>query len=196
MEGQFGQASTQSAAAYVPHIGHSVQQNVQRYGDDPRNHRERAFTTGANPWDQKERVVTGKLSNPNMQHLYQGQNGASNIPNVPSIPSQFLNNSQGQGPRMGVSQSSGNAANQQSRSLQGSNQSPPNDGFLTSPIDVPTLIATKGYNPVDFDTRPFFVSLITGVVWIPFLTDHLPIVRFRPNTSLSSHILRMTCINL
>ncbi|KAI0345266.1 YTH-domain-containing protein [Trametopsis cervina] len=147
---------TQSASAYVPPIGH--QQNVQHHGEDPRNHRERAFTTGANPWDQKERVVTGKLSNPNMQHLYQGKNGSSGIPNVPSIPAQFLNNAQGQGPRMGFSHPSGNGAHPQSRSSQGSNQSPPNDALLTSPIDVPTLIATKGYNPVEFDTRPFFAK--------------------------------------
>jgi hypothetical protein len=34
----------------------------------------------------------------------------------------------------------------------------PAQGTVTSPVDVPTLIATKGYNPVNFDTKPSFVS--------------------------------------
>jgi hypothetical protein len=40
-------------------------------------------------------------------------------------------------------------------------QQPPNldpISFLASPIDVPTMIAQKGYNPATFDTRPDFVS--------------------------------------
>jgi hypothetical protein len=31
-------------------------------------------------------------------------------------------------------------------------------GFVNSPIDVPSLIALKGYNPSNFDIRPQFVS--------------------------------------
>lgn len=73
------------------------------------------------------------------------------------MPSQYLNN-QGQAPRLG---SQGGNNGQQSQggrgSAQGSNQNAPADNVITSPIDVPTLIATKGYNPVDFDTRPIFV---------------------------------------
>ena len=34
-------------------------------------------------------------------------------------------------------------------------------GFINTPIDVPTLIATKGYNPIDFDTKPSFVWFIS-----------------------------------
>ena len=30
--------------------------------------------------------------------------------------------------------------------------------ILSSPIDVPSMIAQKGYNPANFDTRPPFVS--------------------------------------
>jgi len=40
------------------------------------------------------------------------------------------------------------------------NQSPPGQtsgqGFVSTPIDVPSLIATKGYNPSTFETRPQF----------------------------------------
>ena len=99
-----------------------------------------------------------QLANPNLQLLYQATNGGSPIPNVPPIPSQFYNNTSGQGPRLGQSQVSGKATNQQGRSSTGPAQNAPSDNFLTSPMDVPTLIATKGYNPVEFDTRPFFVS--------------------------------------
>ena len=31
-------------------------------------------------------------------------------------------------------------------------------GFLSSPVDLPTLVATKGYNPQHFDIRPQFVG--------------------------------------
>lgn len=31
-------------------------------------------------------------------------------------------------------------------------------GGLSSPVDVPSLIAAKGYNPATFDVRPAFVS--------------------------------------
>jgi hypothetical protein len=39
----------------------------------------------------------------------------------------------------------------------GGQRSPGMDN-IGSPLDVPTLLATKGYNPVDFDIKPSFVS--------------------------------------
>lgn len=160
--------SIQSASAYVPPIGHGVppvqpprQSDEQQQQQHP--HRDRAFTaSGSNPWDSKERLLGGKLSNPNLHHLYQGNNG--NVPSVPPLPAHYINN-QSQPPRLGLANA--NNGNQQPQSnrgnSQGSTQSPPGDNFITSPIDVPSLIAAKGYNPVDFDTRPLFVSLLFDV---------------------------------
>ncbi|KAI0703550.1 YT521-B-like domain-containing protein [Cytidiella melzeri] len=155
---QLSPGSAHSAAPYVPPIGHSVQPGISRQGEDQHGHRERAFTTGTNLWDQKERLLGGKVSNPNLQHFYQGKNGNHNIPGVPPIPAQFFNNTQGQGPRLGHSQPFNNAASQQARSSQGPSQNSTADNFITSPMDVPTLIAAKGYNPAEFDTRPFFAK--------------------------------------
>lgn len=165
LDSQLQQGGVQSASAYVPPIGHGVQQNSQRQDEHAGPHRDRSFTTsGTNPWDPKERILGGKMSNSNLQHLYQTKNGNTNIPNVPSIPTQYLNNSQGQpgqGPRMGLASPPGSSGSQSQSgrgTSQGSNRSPPGEPFLTSPVDVPTLIATKGYNPVEFDTKPMFVS--------------------------------------
>jgi YTH domain-containing family protein len=151
IDNQSSQGSVQSAGAYVPPIGHSVQSQIPRQSEDQHG-RERAST---NPWDQNERFPTNQRSNSNLQHLYQSKNGSSNVPAVPPIPSQFANNTPGQGPRL--AQHSGLATNQQARTSRGSTQSPPAENFMTSPMDVPTLIATKGYNPAEFDTRPLFV---------------------------------------
>jgi YTH domain-containing family protein len=156
------QGSVQSASAYVPPIGHGMQQNQpQRQNDrDDQHTRDRAFTaSGSGPWDAKERFMGSRMSNPNLHNVYQTKNGGAGIPSVPSIPAQYLN--QGQGPRMGLANASqGNQQSPEGRgSSQGSNaQSPPGDALITSPIDVPSLIATKGYNPAEFDTRPLFVS--------------------------------------
>ncbi|KAI0094072.1 YT521-B-like domain-containing protein [Irpex rosettiformis] len=159
VEQQLQQEAVQSASAYVPPIGHGIQGGVTRQGEDYHAQRERALTTsGSTPWDQKERLLSGRASNPNLQHLYQSKNGSSPIPNVPPIPSQFFNSSSGQGPRLGQSQVSNNSVNQQGRSSTGPGQTVPSDNFLASPLDVPTLIATKGYNPVEFDTRPLFAK--------------------------------------
>ena len=163
LDNQLQQGSVQSASAYVPPIGHGLPQNQpqrQNDRDDQQPQRDRAFTaSGSGPWDAKERLIGGRMSNPNLNNMYQAKNGGPGIPSVPPIPSQYL--SQGQGPRMGLATASqGNQQSPDGRgSSQGSNtQSPPGDNFLTSPIDVPTLIATKGYNPAEFDTRPPSVS--------------------------------------
>jgi hypothetical protein len=33
----------------------------------------------------------------------------------------------------------------------------PTGGFVNTPVDVPSLIASKGYNPTEFNLRPNFV---------------------------------------
>ena len=157
LEGRNNQG-VQSASAYVPPIGHGlaqpVAQQVPEQQQQQQHHRDRAFTaSGGSPWDNKERLLVGRASNPNLQQLYQqGKMDNQGIPSVPSIPLQYLN--QGQSPRMGMSGNGNGMTNQ------GGNQAQAGaDGFSSgTPIDVPTLIATKGYNPVDFDTRPAFVS--------------------------------------
>ena len=167
LDGSNGQA-VQSASAYVPPIGHGqpgqqANRNEQQGQQQGHPHqRDRAFTaSGGAPWDNKERLLVGRSSNPSLQQLYQqgkmADGNGQNIPSVPSIPPQYLN--QAQAPRLGASGSAGNVAGQGGQ--QGANQGQGNAGletFLNSPIDVPTLIATKGYNPVDFDIRPAFVS--------------------------------------
>ncbi|KAM5532344.1 hypothetical protein V8D89_014023 [Ganoderma adspersum] len=163
LNGRDGQV-VQSASAYVPPIGHpgqgGQQPNEQQQGQPP-HQRDRAFTASGTPWEQKERLLVGRTSNPSLASLYQQgkmEGNGQNVPSVPSIPAQYLN--QGQAPRLGVSGSTGNVANQGGPAQGGSpgqgNQSGGVENFLGSPIDVPTLIATKGYNPVDFDTRPAF----------------------------------------
>ncbi|KAI0647417.1 YT521-B-like domain-containing protein [Trametes meyenii] len=163
LDGRNNQSSVQSASAYVPPIGHGLAQPGQQSNRDEQqqqqqqpHHRDRAFTaSGGTPWDNKERLLVGHASNPSLQQLYQqgklSGEGGQNIPSVPSIPSQYLN--QGQAPRMGTA-APGNNGGAQNPAQGGQNGGA--DNFITSPIDVPTLIATKGYNPVEFDTRPTF----------------------------------------
>ncbi|ESK91372.1 yth domain family protein 1-like [Moniliophthora roreri MCA 2997] len=93
-----------------------------------------------------ERTLTGRTSNPNLQYSYHqkspsgssvggGVPGAGEkVPDVPPLPSQYVQQ------------------NQQNR--QGLGIATNVEGF--APIDVPTLIATKGYNPAQFDIKPPF----------------------------------------
>lgn len=165
LDGRNMQNAAQSASAYVPPIGHALSpvsqaREEQQQQQQPQAHtgRDRAFTaSGTSTWDQKERILGGRASNPSLHHLYQGgKNGnGGDVPNVPPIPSHYLN--QSQAPRMGITSPNLSQASAHSRAQsQGGSQSGPLDNFIGSPIDVPTLIATKGYNPVDFDTRPLF----------------------------------------
>jgi YTH domain-containing family protein len=105
-------------------------------------------------WDQKDRMLGNRTSNPNLQYGYQhggkGDSGSS-VPNVPTIPQQFLQ----QQPRMTGASSFGQSGGGQQQ--QGSGTSQASGQTLVSPIDLPTLIATKGYNPANFDIRPQFV---------------------------------------
>lgn len=76
----------------------------------------------------------------------------STVPNVPPIPAQYLSQVGGvQAPRLGSNFGQGSAQQNQAEGAQVL------AGFLSSPVDIPTLIATKGYNPANFDTRPPFV---------------------------------------
>ncbi|KZP12725.1 YTH-domain-containing protein [Athelia psychrophila] len=137
---------------YVPPIGHVPQQSQ-------RSNSISSSVSGSSAWDQKERVLTGRTSNPNMQYMYnQGQQGRSDIPNVPPIPSQYLQQQQPQqqptgapGARQGMNNQYSQV--QSGQAPQAGNGAP---GFVNAPIDVPSLIAAKGYNPSAFDIRPAF----------------------------------------
>jgi hypothetical protein len=116
------------------------------------NDGDRALTvTGATAWDQKDKLLNQRTSNPNLNYGYnQGQK--SNIPNVPPIPAQYLNQmGTMQAPRLGFGQG-------QLQQTHGDNSAQSFAGFLSSPVDLPTLISTKGYNPPNFDIRPQFVG--------------------------------------
>ena len=147
-----GSSGPVSASAYVPPIGHGLPQTTSSSGQQQRaagtgDHDDRAFTASGT-WDQKERVLQTRSSNPNINYGYntqQQQVKAQGIPSVPAIPAQFLN--QQQNLRLGLNTQLGSLG-----------VLPAQPGILTSPIDVPTLVATKGYNPPNFDTRPAFVS--------------------------------------
>ncbi|KAF5315582.1 hypothetical protein D9611_004857 [Ephemerocybe angulata] len=121
-------------------------------------------------WDQQQSHLGGRRSNSNLQYQYQqgghskassGSSGAGNIPAVPPIPSQYLQQQQGYGqqqqqqsgrPGLGVATNftgNGNGGN-------GSSGQTPVQQYINTPIDVPTLIAAKGYNPQGFDIKPGF----------------------------------------
>ncbi|KAG7092924.1 hypothetical protein E1B28_009229 [Marasmius oreades] len=102
----------------------------------------------AGPWDQnKERSLQGRVSNPNLQYSYHQKspsggstgggfagNGGDKIPDVPPIPAQYLQQrGAGAGNNLGGQES---------------------EGKNFGPVDVPALIASKGYNPAHFDIKP------------------------------------------
>ncbi|VDB82679.1 unnamed protein product [Peniophora sp. CBMAI 1063] len=125
-----------SASAYVPPIGHgpSGPNHTRGSSDD------RAFSASGT-WDQKDRLLAQRTSTPNLHGAYTKN---QYVPQVPAIPAQFLNQQAGAG-RLNTNMPNQPANyNQQVQNL------------LSSPVDVPTLVATKGYNPTNFDTRPAF----------------------------------------
>jgi len=167
-----------SASAYMPTIGHALAQrehsDLRSQGGGERHQRDRALTaSSAGQREPKERVLAGRSSNPNLSGSYRngGGNGGNNgIPNVPPIPPQFLGN-QGQAPRLGQNQNNfivGGQHDQNQGGVMNGNgvgtgasvtQFPVrSDNLITSPVDIPTLLATKGYNPVDFEIKPPCVS--------------------------------------
>ncbi|KAF9497466.1 YTH-domain-containing protein [Pleurotus eryngii] len=140
---QPGNSGPASASAYVPNFGAGI--NQQYTGGSNRGGDERQVGG--------DRGLSGRSSNPNLGYGYQqgqqgnGKNG-NGVPNVPPIPQQYLQQQQ-----------------QQQRAY-GNNQGVPaagpvnvggmGPGFISSPIDVPSLIASKGYNPPNFDIKPQF----------------------------------------
>ena len=143
-----------------------LSQQQQRGGGYIQQRDDRGQAPSGNSWDQqRDEGLIGRASNPNIQYGYQqgtghvrsgsgggnGGVGAGSVPSVPPIPQQYLQQ-QGTGgrPGLGVTTSFNNATS----------QSPPGQtsgqGFVSTPIDVPSLIATKGYNPSTFETRPQF----------------------------------------
>ncbi|EAU88768.2 high-glucose-regulated protein 8 [Coprinopsis cinerea okayama7 len=114
-------------------------------------------------WDQgQQHHLQHRQSNTNMQYGYQqgnghgkspsGSSGSGAIPAVPAIPQQYLQQQgQHQGrPGLGV------ATNVTTPHNNGSSGQTPIQPFISTPIDVPSLIATKGYNPATFDIKPPF----------------------------------------
>lgn len=103
-------------------------------------------------WDQRERGLVSRTSNSNLQ--YSANFDASGLPPNPPIPAQFLTQQVGSAARIGVTSPFGQNAQGQVQQT-GGQQMP---GFINAPIDVPSLIAAKGYNPAAFDCKPAFVS--------------------------------------
>jgi YTH domain-containing family protein len=147
-----GSAVPVSASAYVPPIGHGLPQSTgQQQRANASEHDDRAITASGT-WDQKERILQSRSSNPNMNYgsAAQQQAKAQGIPSVPPIPAQYLN--QQESLRL--------ALNTQVGGLGVLGAQP---GILTSPIDIPALVASKGYNPQNFDTRPAFVRRLRNL---------------------------------
>ena len=109
-------------------------------------------------WDQKD--LRGRASNPNLQYGYQQQvvgnhtkaSSGGGVPTVPPIPPQYLQQSNQNG-RQGLGVNTGFTDIPAPPVPSGQ---APVQTFLETPVDIPTLIATKGYNPVQFDVRPTF----------------------------------------
>jgi len=144
-----------SASAYVPPIGHPQSTGQQQRGGTGEPD-DRAITASGT-WDQKERVLHTRTSNPNINfgsNVQQQQQKGQGIPSVPPIPSQFLQPNQQQNFRLGLNTQMGGGLG-----VLGAQP-----GILTSPVDIPTLIANKGYNPQNFDTRPSFVRHLFTVL--------------------------------
>jgi hypothetical protein len=142
-----------SAPAYVQAIGQQQQMHHPRTGS--MSEADRAYgRCGSFVLGTKGQASAPAHVQPQPELSIQPES-KGNIPNVPPIPTQYLNQNQpgGQAPRMG------NSSNQVHP--QGDNNGQPVPGFIHSPVDVPSLIAGKGYNPPNFDVRPGFVRRLS-----------------------------------
>lgn len=172
-----------SAATFVPPIGHGTpgqlgsnrpsvptsgmaggsrigQPGIEQGQGGTGQPEERTATASGIMWDQKDRVLATRSSNPNLQFQQQQANqgwNASGGPPVPAIPTQYLQQ-QSHAPRLGAVTNYGGGLGLQGNINSGQQQSnsPGTPSYAGSPIDVPTLIATKGYNPTNFEIRPTF----------------------------------------
>jgi hypothetical protein len=168
-----------SASAYVPTPGYNpYHPNRESKGSGIDHHR----SASGSEWDRKGPTLKGRGSNPNIGQGYQNQYGGGgggfgNMP-PPPIPAQYLNQGQGAGRIGGGNMSLGMGGHGPAggtgpafgpvgggalmgQPQPGLQQQPPTldpAAILSSPIDVPSMIAQKGYNPANFDTRPPFVS--------------------------------------
>ena len=135
-----------SASTNVPTIGHGF---GQRRGSN------------ASGWgDAEKRPLSARSSNSNLQYSARGYD-ASSLPPNPPIPAQYLNQQDTpvQGGRVGGTTPF--TQNQQGSLAIGlQQQQQQQQQQFISPIDVPTLISAKGYNPSSFDCRPAFVRLL------------------------------------
>jgi YTH domain-containing family protein len=128
-----------SASTNVPSIGHGF---GQRRGSNANG-----------PWEQQnDRPLSSRSSNPNLQYSARNYD-ASSLPPNPPIPVQYLNQQENQSqiPRSGAVSPLGQ--NQQGNVGLGGQQL----SQFFSPIDVPSLITAKGYNPSSFDCKPAYV---------------------------------------
>lgn len=138
--------------AGLPRGGSGNAGNPYYQGNNQRSQNDERVQSGT--WEGRERALSARGSNPNLHHGYHSKNpssssagsgvgngniGNDNIPSVPPIPPQYLQQPQ----RMANS-------NNNNQALLNAQQ------LLNTPVDVPTLIATKGYNPPNFDTKPTF----------------------------------------
>lgn len=127
--------------------------NSQRGGYSQQQQYAQGDRTGS--WNQKDQNLRGSASNPNLRYGHQQNmghtktNSGSAVPSVPPIPPQYLQQ-QANHNRQGLAIGTGTGFNDTT------SEPPPVPPFLDAPIDVPTLMATKGYNPVQFDIRPPF----------------------------------------
>jgi hypothetical protein len=117
---------------------------------------------GAGGNNESARVLGLRTSNPNLQQQY-GYQGGKGAPPMPALPQQYLQQQQG-----GVGVGGGQGMGQGGQGMGGgqggrvpSGQTPTQGPFVNTPVDVPSLIASKGYNPVNFDLRPGFVSFFS-----------------------------------
>ena len=192
----------QSAAAYVPPIGHGIPQ-ARRWNGRPgeqggyrgdgngiggQRQDDKPFTASGVVWDQKDRIV-GTRS---------GGFDASGAPPVPPLPQMMMQSGMGMNMGMGMNfggmnmGAAGFDANSFTRLGMGMGMMNPSGGMnvnpgrlqvntavggptptsaggagangntgggtspsgYLSPVDVPSLIVAKGYNPAQFDIRP------------------------------------------